>query len=437
MAKMNFRTTHIASIILVLLLGVKSSQAQIRFDVSKYKVTEVDKLEIEETDDIVFLPMRYGDHEFSSAKALDAVANRMVRKVLYVYSDYPKDFDYSELGFKRFAELYTLKPEVFNKPWIEWEIIKQVDCQSSAEAASMFHGFVLILKQGPAPNVVTEIPSDIQEKLKDIEAEVEYTEIKSSLDLMPFLSSKGVKVSNVKYNKTAIMRFYEWLKPGPQTIVKGLMLTTGNPKGALGPNNSPSTTGINTYKTTMDKDLVSVVKQSQSYNASVLNSMVPTTPVFFTPINQLFDPTILEFDLQANADTLIFKYAFASEEYPEFLQYNDVFGLFISGRDINDNPRDTTINLASLPDHDTPISVSSINHLNNSEYYIPNDYTADLRLFKSWQFDGFTHVMTVKVAVKRRQTYHLKFAISDYGDPLYDSAIFIDGIGVKQKKLEK
>lgn len=77
---------------------------------------------------------------------------------------------------------------------------------------------------------------------------------------------------------------------------------------------------------------------------------------------------------------------------------------------------------------------SSINHLSNKDYYISNDYSNDLKLFKTWQYDGFTKVLTAKIKVIPNQKYHIKLAIADYGDPYYDSAIFIDAFGIRTKK---
>ena len=248
--------------------------------------------------------------------------------------------------------------------------------------------------------------------LDKIESKVEFVDIKSSEDLTKFLSPKEIKMTEVKYpNKSTSIKLFKQKDNGQLNIVNGLFLATGVPQSAFGPNNSPSMSGVNNYALTSDKNLLTLVGKS----------------------SLLFDAAIVEFDIQIEVDSLVFKYAFASEEYPEFLQFNDVFGLFITGQGLNNYPKDTTLNLATLPDGKTPVSVSSINHLKNKDYYISNDYNTDLKLFKTWQYDGFTKVLTAKVKVKPKQKYHVKFAIADYGDPYFDSAIFIDAFGVKSK----
>lgn len=390
----------------------KTSISQIKFDVSKIKVTEIDKLIKENSPTVIYLEMKYGGSEFVNSDNKKKLENKIIQKVQYVYTDYPKDFDYTELIFQRFASLYVELPTVFNKTWITWEIIKQKKCSNAYEASTMFHGFIITFKDGPEPNKIVTIPPNIQKLLDKIESSVEFVDIKSSEDLTKFLSPKEIKMTEIKYpNKSNSIKFFKQKDHGQLNIVNGLFLTTGIPQGAIGPNNSPSVSAINNYALTSDKNLLSLVGKTAL----------------------LFDAAIIEFDIQIEADSLVFKYAFASEEYPEFLQFNDVFGLFITGQGLNNYSKDTTLNLATLPDGKTPISVSSINHLKNNDFYVSNDYNTDLKLFKTWQYDGFTKVLTAKVKVKPKQKYHIKFAIADYGDPFYDSAIFIDGFGIKSK----
>lgn len=402
------------SILFFSLFLFQSGISQIRFDVSKLKVTEVPKITKESSADVQYLQMHFGDHELhESAADKKKFENRIVKKVQYVYTDYPKDFDYTELNFQRFAALYVIMPDVFNKAWVEWEIVKQTSCANASEAAGMFHGFIITYKSGPAPNSTVAIPKDVLKKLEKINSSVEFFDIKSAEDLSKFLLPKEMKIKDLKYpEKSASIKLFRQKDPG-LSIVNGLFLCTGTPQGAIGPNNSPSVSSVNKQGITPDKNLSSLVGNSGS----------------------LFDAAIIEFDIQIDADSLVFRYAFASEEYPEFLEYNDVFGLFISGIGLNDKNKDTTYNLATLPDKKTPVSVSAINHLQNKEYYIANGYVdTDLKLFKTWQYDGFTKVLTAKIKVKPNQKYHIKFAIADYADPYYDSAIFIDAFGIHSPK---
>ena len=371
----------------------------------------VEKLVKTNDSNVVYLEIKFGEFEIVNVNDIPQLENKIIQKVQYVYTDYPKDFDYFELNFKRFASLFVEFKSVFNKPWVEWEIIKQTKCYNLNDANKLFHGFIITFKDCPTPNIQIPIPPEIQAQLDEIKSSVEFTDIKSSYDLTKFLSTKEIKVSNFRYQEySKTIKLFEQNDPGSFDILKGLFLTTGTAEGAIGPNNSPSVSGINYLKLTQDKNLKDVLGGS--------------------PL--LFDASIVEFDIQIDADSLVFKYAFASEEYPEFLNYNDVFGLFISGPGLNNFKQDTLLNLAKLPDKKTPISVSSINHLTNKEYYIPNDYK-NLKLFKAWQFDGYTKVLTARVKVKPKQKYHIKLAIADFGDPYYDSAIFIDAFGIKSK----
>jgi hypothetical protein len=403
------RILLLASVLLTSKIGL----CQIKFDISKMKKIEMDKLVKENSPNTMYLEMKYGGYELSDHVDIKKIENKIITKIQYVYTDYPKDFDYSELNFQRFAALYVILPTVFNKPWIQWEIIKQTKCSSSYEASTMFHGYVITFKDGPEPNKTFAIPPEILKKLADISSTVEIIDIKSTDEVAKFLSSKEIKINDIKYpNKNNSIKFFKQKDPGEFSIISGLFLTTGMPLNAIGPNDSPSISAVNGNMPTPDKNLSSLVNNANSL---------------------LFDASIIEFDIQIDADSLVFQYAFASEEFPEFLQFNDVFGLFISGPGLNNNPKDTTLNLATLPDRKTPISVSSINHLKNKEFYIANDYNLDLKLFKTWQYDGFTKLLTAKVKLKPKQKYHIKFAIADYGDPFYDSAVFIDALGVKTK----
>ncbi|MBS1582145.1 MAG: choice-of-anchor L domain-containing protein [Bacteroidetes bacterium] len=144
----------------------------------------------------------------------------------------------------------------------------------------------------------------------------------------------------------------------------------------------------------------------------------------------MFDPALLEFDLVPLGDTLRFEYVFASEEYLEWVgsAYNDVFGFFLSGPGISGPFTGGAINLALVPGTNDPVSVNTINDLENTAYYVDNGdgdqapYNASTHYI---QFDGYTRTLVAKAAVQCGQTYHIKLAICDVGDPDYDSGIFI------------
>lgn len=134
------------------------------------------------------------------------------------------------------------------------------------------------------------------------------------------------------------------------------------------------------------------------------------------------DAAVFEFDFVSNLDSVNLTLVFASEEYLEFANstWNDVFGFFISGGDLSD-----TVNFALL-EGNVPITINSINDVNNSEYYIDNGDGSDtLQSPYPMQFDGFTIPITVSYPITPGESYHLKLAIADGGDYSIDSDVFI------------
>lgn len=129
------------------------------------------------------------------------------------------------------------------------------------------------------------------------------------------------------------------------------------------------------------------------------------------------DACALEFDVIPSCDELRFNYVFASEEYPDFVGLmNDAFGFFVSGPGING-----MVNIAMLPNSNTPVTINTVNDSSNSQYYVPN-YTGT-----TIAYNGFTKPLTASIKVIPCNPYHLKIVIADAGDANYDSGVFIEG----------
>ncbi len=185
----------------------------------------------------------------------------------------------------------------------------------------------------------------------------------------------------------------------------GIILATGNISVAPGPNNQNNSSagyGI----PTPDPEL----------NALAGGSIV--------------DRANIEFDFTPTTSQVSFEYVFASEEYCEYISsnFNDVFGFFISGPGITG-----TKNLAVIGAN-TPISISTINHLTNSSLYTHNTPIFGINCgivpafgpaVNEVEYDGFTKKLTAVVDVQPCQTYHIKLKIADVGDGIYDSAVFL------------
>ncbi len=230
-------------------------------------------------------------------------------------------------------------------------------------------------------------------------------------DLVNTLVGPGVTITNIQYSgaNTAAGKFSGGT--GIIGFANGIMLSTGcisNVIPAGGMNNSDSITCDNQQPGDPD-----------------LDALIPGYTTF--------DRCVLEFDFQCqNLQVISFEYVFSSDEYNEWANtaYNDVFGFFVNG-----------VNVALLPDNVTPVSINNVNCGNpvgdptphNCNFFISNSCqgppgSPDLGFPCTpplqTEMDGMTVVLNVFATVSPGVN-HIKLAIADAGDNVWDSNVFI------------
>jgi gliding motility-associated-like protein len=198
----------------------------------------------------------------------------------------------------------------------------------------------------------------------------------------------------------------------------GMILATGNAQVAVGPNNQGGASqGPPQGTMGTDPDLQAI-----------------------TP-NQIYDQAVLEFDFVPIGDSISFRYVFASEEYNEYVcaNVNDAFGFFISGPGITGPYTNNAANIALIPGTNTPVSINTVNlgvagtsgtastcAAIDPAWASYNVYYAGTNNQNSVQYDGWTVVLTARAAVQCGETYHIKLAIADAGDGVWDSGVFLE-----------
>ncbi len=179
----------------------------------------------------------------------------------------------------------------------------------------------------------------------------------------------------------------------------GFLLTSGKALLAKGPNTYPGA-GYSS-NTPGDPDLTLLAGE---------NSM---------------DASIIEFSFISTTGYFSINYVFASEEYPESVnvEWNDVFGIFIYGPGFDGPFGNNAVNIALIPGTDEPVSINTVNSQSHTEYYVANWNPVQNN---NIQYDGYTVPMRAEATVTPFETYRVKIAISDAGDRVYDSGIFLE-----------
>ncbi len=156
---------------------------------------------------------------------------------------------------------------------------------------------------------------------------------------------------------------------------------------------------------------------------TIANSVPPLIGQNFS-VSSVNDVCAIEFDFVATGDTIRFNYVFGSDEYLAWInsQYNDIFGFFLSGPGINGPYTDNAINLAEVPGSDPQlaITISSVNNVTNSAYYVDNQGNDILCQ------NGYTVKLTAESEVECGETYHIRLAIADGSDTALESIVILE-----------
>jgi len=216
---------------------------------------------------------------------------------------------------------------------------------------------------------------------------------------------------------------------GGLSLNTGIILTTGKVSKTTQVSKTQSDVSAQGATTYSDADLIAL--DSQAIN----------------------DVVVYEYDFIINGtEPKIFglDYQFASEEYPDYVcsDKNDVFGFFISGGDLPG-----TANLASVGGEN-----SAVNYVNSGiagiagiagVAGIPCELTQSASFVQNYVLDGsggldttvngshtniyngFTTTLRAYTILRPGITYHMKMAIADVGDDIYDSAVFVAPIRIE------
>ncbi len=206
-----------------------------------------------------------------------------------------------------------------------------------------------------------------------------------------FFNTSQVTVSNVAFTGDPASCGYFEAANTDLDLIAGIMLSSGRCADAA---NTPDVFASTSLNSAGDPQL-DVLTLAPTFNASAL-----------------------EFDLVSQTDTLCFIYRFGSEEYPEYVgtNFNDVFAFFVTGPGYADNT-----NIALVPGTSTPVAINNVNQNLNTQYYVEYDSTGGADAV----YDGFTTTLPAKFVVQPGSTYHVKLAVSDASDAIFDSGVFI------------
>jgi len=256
-------------------------------------------------------------------------------------------------------------------------------------------------------------------------------QISSLLVISFLLFTTASKAQNIQIDTTANWQQYI------STILGGNCLSISNVTFAAGANaaaiySDAQGIGLNNG-IVITTGSAQIVNSGESFNTIIndspgdldITALAQTLTPEYSWIES-YNASVLEFDFVADVtDSVIIKYVFASEEYPEFAPpntsaFNDLFAFWVT------QPDGSKQNIATLADG-LPVSIFNVNAMTNTEYYIES--------ISDSAFDGHTVPLFARFYAIAGESYHLKIAIADVGDPLLDSGVFLESMTVGSQTI--
>ena len=227
------------------------------------------------------------------------------------------------------------------------------------------------------------------------------------------LVGTGVTISNVKYTGSPRAAGKFSSATNILGFTNGIVLSTGSVRNVVGPN--------------CVSGAVPAQNDGLDTGISVDNVQPGDTDLTTLGGGPTEDASVLEFDFVPTSTSISFQYTFSSDEYNEFVGvFNDVFGFFLTA------PDSSPVNIALVPGTNLPVSINNVNDGNtdpptpptNQQFYINNEFAPAAAPLDT-EMNGLTTTLTAQATVIPGQTYHIKLAIADAEDHLYDSNVFV------------
>ncbi|MFZ5828387.1 MAG: choice-of-anchor L domain-containing protein [Bacillota bacterium] len=214
-------------------------------------------------------------------------------------------------------------------------------------------------------------------------------------DLVAAFVGGGVTYSNITY--TGLDHTAGTFDGGASVFgpgfESGIILSSGNVNSVVGPNGDDA--------------------KSQGNGMAGDSDLDALIPGYSTN-----DAASLEFDFVPTTNKIHFSFVFGSDEYNEWVgsSFNDVFAFFVNGT-----------NVTTIPGTTTAVAINNVNMGSHPSLFVNNDLSDGGGAYNT-EMDGFTVVMQVEADVVPNETNHIKLAIADAGDTVYDSWILMSAL---------
>lgn len=135
------------TIILILFNGYGNAQTGIAHVLNKPTVF-VSTVSVKPAHDTVYIQVDFASSTILFPEQCNLISGRVIEKIELVFTTFHESNSFNQqlLNQQRLEALTKIAPTFLSNPTIEWKMIAQTDCQSSAQGKKIFHGFIVYLR---------------------------------------------------------------------------------------------------------------------------------------------------------------------------------------------------------------------------------------------------------------------------------------------------